>query len=91
MAKMKVIYKILPSDVRKETLEAIIPKIKALEDKYNFKLESYAIEPIAFGLNSLKVLIAVAEEDQTILDTLEKEILSIDEVDSIEVIGMSRS
>ena len=90
MAKIRIIYKIMPSDIEKETLDTILAKVKILGEEMSFKLNDYRIEPIAFGLNSLKILLTIEETSDDLLDRLEKMLNNMEEVSSIEVIGMTR-
>ncbi len=90
MAKIRIIYKIMPSDIEKETLDRIIDNIKDMGAEMGFKLNDYRVEPIAFGLNALKVLLTVEEESDDLLDRIEKKLSELEEVSSIEVMGMTR-
>lgn len=90
MAKIRIIYKILPSDVEKKTIENIISNIKVLSNKMKFKLNDYKIEPIAFGLNALKILLSLEEKSDDLLERIERELSNMNEISSIEVIGMTR-
>ncbi len=90
MAKIRIIYKILPSDIKEETIENIISNIKDLSIEMGFKLNDYKIEPIAYGLNALKVLLSIEERRGVLLEKIEKKISGMKEVSSTEVIGMTR-
>jgi translation elongation factor aEF-1 beta len=90
MAKIRIIYKIMPSDIEKKTLDNIVSKLKGMEKEMSFTLNDYRIEPIAFGLNALKVLFTVEEKSEGLLDRLEKKLNDMKEISSVEVIGMTR-
>lgn len=90
MAKIRILYKIFPSDTEKKTIEDIISNIKILSSKIGFKLNDYKIEPIAFGLNALKILLSLEEKSDDLLEKIEVELSNMKSVSSIEVIGMTR-
>ncbi len=90
MAKIRIIYKIMPSDVEKETLEKILENIEKMGKEMGFKLNDHRIEPVAFGLNALKVLLTIEEKSDDLLDRIEKRLNEMEEISSIEVMGMTR-
>ncbi len=89
MAKIRIIYKILPSEVGDDIMNTILNKIKEKAGDLNYVVNDYRVEPIAFGLNALKVLLTFDEESGK-LDDFEKYISSLSEVSSWEVVGMTR-
>ena len=90
MAMIRILYKILPSDVEEKTIENIISNIKILSSEMEFKLNDYKIEPIAFGLNALKILLSLEEKSDDLLEKIETKLSNMKGVSSIEVIGMTR-
>ncbi len=89
MAKIRIVYKILPSDVNREILDGLIDKIRNKAVDLKYVVNDYRIEPIAFGLNALKILLTFEEENGK-LDEFEQYLGSLPEVSSWEVVGMTR-
>lgn len=89
MAKIRIIYKMLPSQIGDSIINTILNKIKAKTSELNYVVNDYRVEPIAFGLNALKVLLTFEEEDNK-LNEFEKYLDSIPEISSWEVVGMTR-
>lgn len=90
MAKVIVTLKIMPvspeTDLDKISLEAH-EKIKGFAGEGETKQE---IEPVAFGLKALKIIF-VMEESQGSTEPLEKEIQTIEGVNSVEVVDVRRA
>ena len=77
MGKVAVKLRIMP-----ESTEADLEKIKK-EVAEKFEVKDISIEPVAFGLKAIKVLIVV--EDSEKAGDVESEIGSIEGVGSVEV------
>jgi len=90
MAQVVVTLKIMPESPETD-LSLIQSKaeeeIKAFSGETEIKAE---IEPIAFGLNALKLLFVMAE-DKGSTEELENKIKSIDHVNSVETIDVRRA
>jgi translation elongation factor aEF-1 beta len=91
MGVMRVIYKIMPTAPGEEIIKVIINKVSELSNKLNIKLHDFKAEPIAFGLYSLKILVSMPEEEDEILNKFEEGVKNINEVESLEVVGMTRA
>lgn len=90
MAKMGLIYKINPREPGKETIDSIIYKIKEIAEELGGEFLDYKIEPIAFGLYSVTILVSVDESDEVFPSKFESNISNLGEVSSIENVGMTR-
>jgi elongation factor 1-beta len=90
MADVVVTLKIMP-DSPEENLDKIkeeaLKKIKVFSGNDNHKIE---IEPVAFGLNALKILFVMAEAKGS-TDALEEQISKIKGVNSVEVTDVRRA
>ncbi|MBW2991079.1 elongation factor 1-beta [Candidatus Woesearchaeota archaeon] len=90
MAKAIITLKIMPkspdTDLDK-VQEAALEKIKGFAGEGETKQE---IEPVAFGLKALKIIF-VMDEAKGATDPLEKEIESIEGVNSVEVVDVRRA
>ncbi len=83
-------YKIMPSEPGEEFASKIVSSIQNSVKSLNATLRDYKIEPLAFGLYTIKVLFTVPEEDNRVIDSLENILRNISGVSSIEVVGMTR-
>ena len=83
MARVIVVLRVLPSsiDVNLDELRSAIEK--QLPEGYAIK--GHGVEPIAFGLKALKLLVEMPEETEGGTESLEELIKSIDLVDEVEV------
>jgi len=93
MAFAFITLKVMPEspDVNLKTLEKkIIELIQKYTQSVNPKNTQATIEPVAFGLKALILKFAV-DEAKGSTDELEDQIRSIDEVTSVDVIGLSRA
>ncbi len=90
MAKMGLIYKINPEEPGQEVLNKILEEVKAIASELGGELKDYKIEPLAFGLYSLTVLVSVDEGDETFPDKFESKVANLDGISSIENVGMTR-
>lgn len=90
MARVIVTFKIMPDspDVDMDALrDKVIETIKLSVGETETKVE---IEPVAFGLKSLKIMY-VADESKGSPDLLEKEIGDIEGVNSVEISDVRRA
>lgn len=90
MAKMGLIYKINPSEPGQETINSVINKIKVIAKELGGDFLDYRVEPMAFGLYSVTILISVDENDELFPNKFESNVSNLDEVSSIENVGMTR-
>jgi len=89
LAELNVIaqFRVLPTGVDVD-LEALMEKIEGSLPE-NTKVEIYRKDPIAFGLNAL-VMNILMEDKAGGTDHVEEAIMSHDEVESLEVVGVTR-
>jgi len=91
VAKVMVILRVLPSDVEvdveglKERIQMEIARLGG-----GFALQSYRVEPIAFGLKALKLAIVMPEETEGGTYLLEEVIRGVEGVGEVEVEVVSR-
>ncbi len=90
MAKMGLIYKINPEEPGQEVLNRILDEVKTIASELGGELKDYKIEPLAFGLYSLTVLVSVDEGDETFPDEFESRVSNLEGISSIENVGMTR-
>lgn len=83
MAEVAVTLRLMP-----ESAEVDLDKLEAMV-RERVKVHSISHEPIAFGLNALRV-ITVVEDAAGGTDPLEKELASIPGVGNVQVIGLTR-
>ncbi len=90
MAKVIVTLKIMPKSPEidlEKVQETALEKIKTFAGEGETKKE---IEPVAFDLKALKIIF-VMDESKGGTDILEEEIVSIEGVNSVEVIDVRRA
>ncbi|MEM4440595.1 MAG: elongation factor 1-beta [Desulfurococcaceae archaeon] len=88
MSRVAVVLRIFPEDVA-TNLENIVSEIKQkLPPEYS--LELWDTEPIAFGLNALRVLIVMPENVEGGTEHLEELISQIPGVSQVETIVVHR-
>jgi elongation factor 1-beta len=88
MGTMLLIYKIMPSSPD-ANLEEIEEKVKkAIEEKEGKKV-SFTREPVAFGLNAIKVGFDLDEKND--LDPIQSSLEAIENISSVEVEDMRRA
>lgn len=83
MAEVAVTLKLMPesADIDLDKLETMI--------KERVKVHSISREPIAFGLNALKV-ITVVEDAAGGTEPLERELAGLPGVGNVQVVGLTR-
>ncbi|WP_440059033.1 elongation factor 1-beta [Thermogladius sp. 4427co] len=83
MAKILVVVKVLPEDITirldelKEKVEKSLPQ--------GYELKGYDIEPIAFGLNAIRLYIFMPENTEGGTEPLEQALQSVPGVSQVEV------
>lgn len=90
MAKMGLIYKINPVEPGKEVLNKILEEVKTIASELGGELKDHKIDPLAFGLYSLTILLSVDEADESFPDKFESKVASLSMISSIENVGMTR-
>ena len=87
MGKMVLIYKISPEDM--EEIDRIEKEIKEKMKEFG-ELTDTKREPIAFGLESIKIaLVTEAKGNEGITEQIEQALKNIEGVSSVENIGMN--
>ncbi len=90
MAKMGLIYKINPEKPGTDYINKLVEEIREIASEYGGELKDYKVEPLAFGLYTLTVLIAVDESNEVFPDKFESRVKNISGVSSVENSGMTR-
>ncbi|MEM0083757.1 MAG: elongation factor 1-beta [Candidatus Nezhaarchaeales archaeon] len=92
MAKVVVFLRVLPVDIEVD-MESLKDRIRTAVVKLGegFALQSYSIEPIAFGLKALRLAIVMPEETEGGTYILEENIRNIEGVGEVEVEFVSRA
>lgn len=87
-----VLLRVLPIDIEVD-MEGLKDKIQAAIIKLGegFALQSYRIEPIAFGLKALRLAIVMPEETEGGTYVLEETIRGVEGVGEVEVEFVSRT
>lgn len=91
MAKVMVFLRVLPIDVEVD-MEVLKNKIQTAIIKLGtgFALQSYRIEPIAFGLKALRLAVVMPEETEGGTYVLEETVRNVEGVGEVEVEFVSR-
>ncbi len=89
MSKVVVTIKIMPEDPS-TNLHDVEKDAKDLIKRFGLEVGKVEIEPIAFGLNALK-LIFVMDESKGGTEDLEDQLRNIDGVNSVETIDVRRT
>ena len=89
MADVIITMKVMPESPE-EDLNIIQKEAKKLIEKHGAILGKFEIKPVAFGLNSLN-LILVMDENKGSTDDLEKQISAIQGVISVDVTDVRRA
>ncbi len=88
MAKMFITVKLMP-DSPETDLQELRVKAKEIGLKFSAELlDRDEIEPVAFGLNALKIMFLIDESKGS--EDLSNEIATIEKVSSAEVVDMRR-
>lgn len=89
MGKVRVLVRLLPADPTRgfnKTLEEVREKAS----KLGFSLVDQRVEDVAFGIKNLYLLITVDEERSNMAE-VERALSSLNNVGSIEIVGMTRA
>ena len=89
MASVIITLKIMPSSPNEDISKIEIESKKIIE-KFEGKYYKTEIEPVAFGLNAIKIIFTL-DESRGSTDKLEEEISSLDGVNSVDIIGITRT
>ena len=89
MAQVIIDMKIMPSSPE-INLEKLRDEIDHIITKYGGKLHKHEMQPIAFGLKAL-LLILTVDEAKGSTDALEEQISHVKGVESVQVTGVSRA
>jgi len=88
MTVVAVKIKIMP-DSPETNLKGIEERVSEVLDNNSVKNPKFEIQPIAFGLKALIIILGWPEEKE--LETLESELGSIDGVSSVEILDIRRA
>ncbi len=83
VAKVLVVVKVYPESIELEP-EVIIERIRN-SLPHGVELLSYDVEPVAFGLNALRLYLAMPEETEGGTEPIEAAISSIEGVSNVDV------
>ncbi|MCC6042927.1 MAG: elongation factor 1-beta [Candidatus Verstraetearchaeota archaeon] len=91
MAKVMVVLRVLPADVEVD-VEGLSARIQMAISKLGkgFALQSYKIEPIAFGLKALRLIVVMPEETEGGTYLIEEALRGVEGVGEVEVEVVSR-
>jgi len=88
MARVAVLVRILPEDAELK-LEELRNKItEKLPEKY--QIVQYQAEPIAFGLEALRMVVFMPEETEGGTEELETILLSVPGVSQVDILNVTR-
>lgn len=88
MGRVLVLVRVLPDDVSVQPEDLVKRIEKELPSKY--QLIKYQGEPIAFGLQALRMIVVMPEEQAGGTSELEEVISSVDGVSQVDVLSVSR-
>jgi translation elongation factor aEF-1 beta len=88
MGNVIVTLKIMPKDINIE-MGKIEREARKVIEKYGIFGKS-EIKPIAFGLNQLNIIFLLDENKPELLEKIEEEIRSLENVESVETIDVRR-
>ena len=88
MAKVLVVAKLYPEDIDTD-LDKLVDKIKE-KLPANYEITKHSKEPIAFGLNALRLFILIPEESEGGTSRLEEVLQSIEGVQEVEIEAVHR-
>lgn len=83
MGDVGITIKVMPSSPEVD-LEEVSNKIKNM-----INVQDLRIEPVAFGLNALKILIIVPDKEGANTDKIEQMLKNIDGVETVEIQDVS--
>ncbi len=88
MAKVAVLMRILPEDAAIKPDQLLEKLREKLPEKYH--IAQYQAEPIAFGLEALRVIILMPEDVEGGTNELEEIVSSIEGVSQVDVLNVAR-
>ena len=88
MAKVLVVTKVYPDSVERN-LEELLENIKKVLPQ-DYEVLQYQKVPVAFGLNLLKVYIAIPEETEGGTEKLEELLKKVEGVSEVEIEAVHR-
>ncbi|ABL78063.1 elongation factor 1-beta [Thermofilum pendens] len=88
MSKVAVLLRVLPDDAETKPEELYKKIAAALPEKY--QVAQYQAEPIAFGLEALRMVILMPEETEGGTEELETIIQSVQGVSQVDVLNVTR-
>ena len=88
MAKVRILYKIMPEDAGKD-VEEIERLVREASKDGKYEVLGARVEDIGFGIKALHILISL-DEEEGLLEEVEERIKALDNVGSLEVEGISR-
>jgi elongation factor 1-beta len=83
MGKVIVVAKVLPSDLS-INLENLYQEVKSNLPE-NIELKGYKIEPVAFGLNALKLFFAIPDNLEGGTSKIEEFLMKIKGIEQVEI------
>jgi len=83
MARVIAVLKVLPADINIDLFQLKARIEESLPSGY--RIRDHGIEPIAFGLKALKLIVEFPEETEGGTETLEQAIKSLSDVHEVEV------
>ena len=89
MANVVITFKIMPESVETD-LVAVERKAKEAIAAFGGHVASAIVEPVAFGLNAVKIIFS-SDENKGGTDTLEEEIAALSGVESCTVVDVRRA
>jgi len=91
LAKVMVILRVLPADVEVD-VEGLRGRIQTAISRLGegFTLQSYKVEPVAFGLKALRLALVMPEETEGGTYLLEEALRGVEGVGEVEVEVVSR-
>ena len=89
MAQVIITIKIMPESPDVD-LDAVLEESKKKVIEFGAEFGKSEIEPIAFGLKALKIIL-ISEESKGSTDSLEESLLDIDGVQSAESVDVRRA
>ncbi|MCC6039535.1 MAG: elongation factor 1-beta [Thermofilaceae archaeon] len=88
MSQVAILVRVLPEDAEIKAEELYRSIASALPDKY--KIARYEVEPIAFGLEALLLLVLAPENIEGGTEELEQTLMSVKGVGQVDVLRVSR-
>ena len=90
MAHILLTVKILPTHPEVDMKE-LKKQVELIVDEFGAKLLKTEEEPMAFGLNALRIIVTFKEEDNPNVDVLEEKLQALESVSSTEVVDIRRA